>query len=158
MVVKIGLNMALRIPPLLQFFICAVVGWAASQALESLAFSWTLLLPIGVALVGTGIAIGVVAVGAFARASTTVNPIDPNKAETLVTTGIFRVSRNPMYLGMLLVLIGGAFLLSNLSALIGPALFVAAMTELQIKPEEQVLQSKFGDTYRVYSAQTRRWI
>lgn len=150
--------MALRIPPLLQFLICAMVGLAASQAFESLAFSWILFLPIGFGLVGAGVSIGIVAVGAFARASRTVNPIDPDQAETLVTTGIFQVSRNPMYLGMLLVLIGGAFLLSNLSAFIGPALFVAAMTELQIKPEEQVLQSKFGDTYRVYSAQTRRWI
>ncbi len=150
--------MKLKIPPIIQLFLCGMLGWAASHAFEIFAFSWALLLPVSFCLIGVGIAIMVVAVGMFASVNTTVNPVDPDKAETLVTTGLYQISRNPMYLGMLFVLLGGATLFSNLSAFIGPVVFFAAITELQIKPEENVLQMKFGDAYSAYRAKTRRWI
>ena len=150
--------MALRIPPLLQFLICASIGWVASQAFETLSLAWTPIRFVGFGLIGTGVVIGLIAVGVFTRSKTTINPLNPEQTQTLVTTGLYGFSRNPMYLGMLFALIGGACVFANALAFIGPALFIATMTELQIKPEEKVLHDKFGDSYSVYCTQTRRWI
>ena len=98
------------------------------------------------------------AVSAFVRAKTTVNPLDPGSAEKLVTTGLFRFSRNPMYLGMLLALTGWVIWLGAWSAMLAPALFIWIMTAFQIKPEERSLQLKFGDQFTLYRTRTRRWI
>ena len=98
------------------------------------------------------------ALGAFIRARTTVNPLAPEEAATLVTTGLYRISRNPMYLAMAAILTGGAFLMGNLSAFVAPILFVWLMTEFQIKPEERALQARFGEAFDAYRIRTRRWI
>ena len=87
-----------------------------------------------------------------------MNPLDPGSAEKLVTSGLFRYSRNPMYLGMLFVLTAGMILLGAWSAILAPVLFVWAMTEFQIKPEERSLQLKFGDQFSIYQTRTRRWL
>ena len=97
-------------------------------------------------------------VGAFVHAKTTVNPLAPESAEELVTSGLFRFSRNPMYLGMLLVLTGGLIWLGAWSAMLAPILFIWVITEIQIKPEERALQQKFGDQFTLYRSRTRRWI
>jgi|TARA_R110000824_G_scaffold149230_1_gene319333 protein-S-isoprenylcysteine O-methyltransferase Ste14 len=98
------------------------------------------------------------AVLAFVRARTTVNPLAPEQAQALVTTGLYRFTRNPMYLAMAFILIGGTLALSNIAALAAPAIFVGAITMLQIKPEERALQSVFGDEFSTYRNQTRRWL
>jgi len=100
----------------------------------------------------------IVALIAFARARTTVNPVEPEQAKTLVTTGLYRISRNPMYLAMALILLGSALRLSNIGVFIAPALFVWSITMFQIKPEERALQSIFGEDFTAYRQQTRRWL
>jgi protein-S-isoprenylcysteine O-methyltransferase Ste14 len=94
----------------------------------------------------------------FRRAGTTVNPIRIENASHLVTDGIYRISRNPMYVGVTLDLCGWAFFLGCLWTLIGPAIFVAYTTRFQIIPEERVLATKFGDSYRDYCRRVRRWL
>lgn len=84
--------------------------------------------------------------------------MNPDNAAKLVTIGIYRVSRNPMYLGMLLFLLAWALFLSNYAALFPPVLFVISMTLFQIKPEEKTLHNKFGPEYDDYSRRVRRWI
>jgi protein-S-isoprenylcysteine O-methyltransferase Ste14 len=117
--------------------------------------------------VGTGVAIVIALLGvgaavsgniAFRRAKTTVNPFKPETASSLVTSGIYRVTRNPMYLGMLLVLVGWAVFLANGIAVIAVALFPAYITRFQIKPEERALMALFGEQYASYSSRVRRWL
>jgi protein-S-isoprenylcysteine O-methyltransferase Ste14 len=94
---------------------------------------------------------------AFAKAKTTINPVDINAASTLVTTGIYGISRNPMYVGLAALLVALALALSNLWLLLGPLFFVAFTTRFQILPEERVMQSKFAD-YAAYRRRVRRWL
>lgn len=102
--------------------------------------------------------VGIAGVRAFARARTTVNPLQPQAASRLVTSGIYRHSRNPMYLALLLALLGWSAWLGNAAALLLIPLFVLAMNRLQIRPEERALESLFGDAFRSYARKVRRWI
>ena len=95
-----------------------------------------------------GIAIAVAAFLRFRQIGTTANPVDPNKATRLVADGVFRFSRNPMYLGLLLLLIGWAIWLGSASPWVIPPLFVIVITIVQIIPEEQALEQLFGEEYR----------
>lgn len=95
---------------------------------------------------------------AFRRARTTVNPLSPARASTLVVRGIYRHTRNPMYLGMLLVLAGWGVWLGNVLALLLLPLFVLTLNRLQIEPEERALRARFGEAFTQYAARVRRWI
>jgi protein-S-isoprenylcysteine O-methyltransferase Ste14 len=95
---------------------------------------------------------------AFRRAQTTVNPLTPQATSSLVTTGIYRYSRNPMYVGLLFVLAGwGCYLANGLALLVLP-LFVASMTRWQIIPEERFMAAKFGAEFEAYKRSVRRWL
>jgi protein-S-isoprenylcysteine O-methyltransferase Ste14 len=94
----------------------------------------------------------------FAGMKTTVNPMAPEKASALVTGGTYRISRNPMYLGLLLLLIALAVYWGTLAALIVVPAFVWYMTEFQIKPEEESLRKHFGAEYEAYLDRVRRWL
>ena len=106
----------------------------------------------------TGIAIDVAALTCFRKAGTTVNPLDPSKASRLVTDGVFRLSRNPMYLGLVLLLVGWGVWLGSASPWLVPPLFVIALTVVQIIPEEQALHRRFGEQYLSYRRKVARWI
>lgn len=94
----------------------------------------------------------------FRRAKTTVNPTKPESSSTLVKTGIYRGTRNPMYLGFLLMLAGWAIFIGNVLSLLGLPAFAFYMNQFQIKPEERALASIFGDEFRAYRSNVRRWI
>ncbi len=108
------------------------------------------------ALVGAGI--GVLGVTSFRRAATTVNPLRPAEASTLVVTGVYRVSRNPMYLGLLVVLLGWAVFLSNTVAFAWLPAFVVFMNRRQIAAEEVALDARFGTAFAAYRGKVRRWL
>ncbi|MEM9496055.1 MAG: isoprenylcysteine carboxylmethyltransferase family protein [Pseudomonadota bacterium] len=150
--------MKLLIPPPIQFLVCGGGAWLLARALPALDFSASVLLGAGWSLIAAGAAILVVSVLMFFKAKTTVNPHAPDRTKTLVRHGLYRFSRNPMYLAMALLLIGGAALLQNGAAFAGPVMFVLAVTYLQIMPEEKALREKFGDDYADYCRRTRRWI
>ncbi len=95
---------------------------------------------------------------AFKRARTTINPFKPQNTSSLVTSGIYRLTRNPMYLGLLMVVLGWATFLCSAFALLGPVAFVAYIARFQIVPEERVLSAKFGSGYSEYLARVRRWL
>lgn len=104
---------------------------------------------------------GVCAVGgfrAFGRARTTTDPTAPQNASSLVTSGIYTITRNPMYLGMLLVLVAIAVLLANPWCLLGPVAYIFYITRFQIMPEERILTAKFGADYTSFMTRVRRWI
>jgi protein-S-isoprenylcysteine O-methyltransferase Ste14 len=94
----------------------------------------------------------------FRRAKTTVNPTRPDSASSLVRTGIYRRTRNPMYVGFFLILTGWAAAFANVASFLVLPAFVAYMNRFQIKPEERALASIFGDDFRAYCAEARRWI
>jgi protein-S-isoprenylcysteine O-methyltransferase Ste14 len=147
----------LRIPPV-------VLALLFGAAMASLAYavpasvSIPATLPIAGALVFTGASVALAGVGAFRRQKTTVNPFTPERSSSLVATGIYRFSRNPMYLGLLLALVGWSVYLANwVSALLLPA-FVAYMNRFQIQPEEQALSERFAPEYLAYAKAVRRWL
>ncbi|KAB7622581.1 methyltransferase family protein [Alkalilimnicola sp. S0819] len=95
---------------------------------------------------------------AFRRARTTVNPMNPTQARALVTAGVYRYTRNPMYLGFVLLLVGWALYLANLPALLVVVGFIGYMNRYQIHPEERTLARLFGAAYREYCQRVRRWL
>nr|WP_255612533.1 isoprenylcysteine carboxylmethyltransferase family protein [Alcanivorax sp. 1008] len=131
--------------------------WAlTTHSLTGLSGSARLIVAVVLVLMGAGVSLaGVVS---FRRARTTVNPLKPEKTSSLVCSGIYRVTRNPMYLGFLLVLIGWAVMLGSAFAVLGPVLFVVYISRFQILPEERVLQNLFGDEFTAYQARVRRWL
>lgn len=151
-------SLELRVPPVP----LAGVFAAAMFGLSRLARAATLVLPgrAGLALgfLFLGLAIGLAGVVAFRAHATTVNPLDPGASSALVSSGVYRFSRNPMYLGLLLALVGWAAYLSNALAILLLPAFVAYLTRFQIKPEERILLSKFGEPFSRYMAAVRRWV
>jgi protein-S-isoprenylcysteine O-methyltransferase Ste14 len=107
---------------------------------------------------GIAVAIAVAALLRFRQSRTTVNPMDPGKASHLVTDGVFRLSRNPMYLALLLLLIGWAIWLGTISPWLVLPLFVIVITVGQIIPEERALMQLFGEKYLAYRGSVGRWI
>lgn len=111
---------------------------------------------VGIALIILGVLVVIGPAIAFRRAATTVRPFHDSSA--LVVSGMYRYTRNPMYVGMVVVLIGVAVLLGDLSPFIMPFVFVPVLTVRVIKHEEQMLQESFGDDYRELMKSVRRWI
>lgn len=151
-------QLELKVPPLLlvALFSAAMCLQASLTPLLSFSAAWQVLLAALFAIAGGAIALaGVVA---FRRAHTTVNPTNPASSSSVVSHGIYGYSRNPMYVGFFLLLLGVAVWLGNLLALFWLPLFVAYMNRYQILPEERVLEANFGADYRAYLARVRRWI
>lgn len=105
-----------------------------------------------------GICFDIAGISSFHRARTTVNPLRPERATSLVTSGVYRITRNPMYVGMLFILVSWALFLSSLWALLGPVAFILYMNRFQIRPEEQALARIFGDGFTAYTNKVRRWL
>ena len=147
-----------KIPPPLLTVLIALLMWRSTSitVTETLAPSWRYAVVI--VLIMAGVTFGLLGVLAFRAAQTTTNPLKPEQASALVTTGVYQVTRNPMYLGLLLWLLALAAYLWSWLLLAGPFIFVIYMTRLQIQPEERILQSCFGERYSAYAAKVRRWI
>lgn len=150
--------MTLRIPPLIQLALAACLGWILTEVFPALAYESSFVWAVGWCFVLGGIAVSLHAVTAFRRAQTTVNPVAPEKTKALVTTGLYKRSRNPMYVGMAAILIGIALLLQSYAALVSVPVLLLAITVLQIMPEEKVLAEKFGDDFDTYCKTARRWL
>ncbi len=151
-------GLELKIPPPLVALLSAVAMWGTARHFPTLEIPglFRISAAIAVALLGGGISLaGTIA---FRRAKTTVNPMKPENASSLVCSGIYKFTRNPMYVGLLLVLVAWAIWLSSVWALIGPLCFLLYINRFQIEPEERVLARMFGDSYINYKARVRRWI
>ncbi|WP_166256554.1 methyltransferase family protein [Marinobacter salicampi] len=148
----------LKVPPLLLVLLVGSLMWAASLLLAQLNFAFKARLIIAGCLLISGFVVILAAVVSFRRASTTVNPVAPDLASSIVTTGIYRYSRNPMYLGFLLVLAAWAVMLSHILAFVLLPAYVVYMNRYQIRPEERALKKKFGQAFLNYKASVRRWL
>lgn len=110
------------------------------------------------AIASVGVIIGMAGAIRFRHAKTTVNPMKPQMTSSLVTGGIYRYTRNPMYLGLLFVVVAWAVFLSSPWSLSGAVAFVLYIGRFQIIPEERVLSGLFGAAYTAYQLRVRRWL
>lgn len=94
----------------------------------------------------------------FRRARTTVNPLQPETASALVQRGVFSVSRNPMYLGLLGILVAWTLYLGAIAGIVVLVLFVAWMNRFQIGPEERAMATLFDREFSRYRSRVRRWL
>lgn len=149
-------RLELRVPPLaLAAGLALLMGWMAwPLAMPSFSLRWF----VPAAVVAGGAALALAGVRAFRQATTTVNPLEPLAASAMVTGGVYRLSRNPMYLGMALVLLGWSLWLGEWAGLLAVPLFVGWMQRYQIAPEERALEARFGPAFRLYCEQVRRWV
>ena len=150
-------SLELRIPPVALLIIFAAVMAVLAYAVPA-SVSVPERLTVAVVLVVAGALVALAGVVAFRRHKTTVNPFTPEQSSSLVATGIYRFSRNPMYLGFMLALVGWCAYLANwVSALLLPV-FVAYLNRFQIQPEERALKERFGQQFLAYSQSVRRWL
>ncbi|WP_418321032.1 methyltransferase family protein [Piscinibacter sakaiensis] len=147
----------LRVPPVAVVLLAAAAMWLLARLFPSAALVLPLRVVLAALFVVAGFAIALAGVVEFRRARTTVNPMTPEASSAIVSSGIYRHSRNPMYAGFLLALVGWAVFLANPVSLLGVALYVVYMNCFQIQPEERALQARFGEAYRGYMRSVRRW-
>lgn len=148
----------LRIPPVALVVLIGVGMWFLSRFAPSLTFYFPGRQFAALLFACLGIAVGLLGVAAFRSARTTVDPRIPEESSAIVSSGIYGWSRNPMYLGLLSILLGWALYLANGLSVPCLALFVLYMNRFQIRPEEQAMLSGFGDEYRIYIKSVRRWL
>lgn len=151
-------DMHLRIPPPIVAVAAAALIWVIGPLVPGLSFKFPGQQAIAAGLVAIGVVLDLVCVADFFRRRTTVNPLHPEKAARLITSGAYRMSRNPMYLGLSLALLGWAFFISNAAGVLVVPVFMFYLTQFQIKPEEQALEQLFGADYHAYAAKVRRWL
>ncbi|MFM8897172.1 MAG: methyltransferase family protein [Actinomycetales bacterium] len=123
-----------------------------------MALPWPWRTGIAVVLVSAALSLGIAAVLSFRRAKTTIHPLNPSHTSAVVVAGVYRASRNPMYLAMLIGLVAISVMLASPLALVLASGFVPLMNAVQVRPEERILADRFGDPYLEYCRQVRRWV
>ena len=152
-------SLELKIPPLAVVLIAAglmlLMRWLTPTLVVSLDLDVRMWAALPV--LAAGIAIAVAGVIQFRRSHTTVNPMTPERTSALVSSGIYRYTRNPMYVGMLLALLAFSVVLASPASLLILPAFVVYMNRFQIAPEERALAALFGDSFAAYKRDVRRW-
>jgi protein-S-isoprenylcysteine O-methyltransferase Ste14 len=151
-------SLEVRIPPPAVAATIAVAMWGTSRLAPLLQIPGPLRLATAAALLLVGIGFAAGGILAIRRARTTLDPTRPEQASSLVRSGIYRVTRNPMYLGLLCILVAWAVFLSSAWALLGPVVYVLYIGRFQITPEERALAKLFGNEFADYRAKVRRWL
>jgi len=148
----------IRFPPVAVTASFGLAMWLAARALPMLRFDFQGRRAVALALLALGAAISLAGVIEFRRARTTTNPLRPAAASSLVVTGIYTRTRNPMYLGFAVALLAWSAWLANPVTLLGIAGFVAWMNRIQIVAEERAIAALFGEEFERYRNRVRRWI
>jgi protein-S-isoprenylcysteine O-methyltransferase Ste14 len=151
-------KLELKIPPPVVALLVALAMWGVARNSDASAAPEMPRLLVAIALALVGVAFDVSGVIAFHRAKTTINPMKPQSTSSIVDSGIYRVTRNPMYVGLVFLLCAWAVFLGPWWALLGPLAFAAYIGRFQIAPEEKALAALFGAEYLSYKAKVRRWL
>jgi protein-S-isoprenylcysteine O-methyltransferase Ste14 len=151
-------SLELKVPPPVVAMLFALLMWLVPSLGWATGISFGYRLGVAILVASIGVGFGFSAMAAFVRSKTTMNPTKPGATTSLVTGGVFRLTRNPMYLSLVLYLLAWAVYLSNWLALLLVPLFVLYMDRFQIKPEERALSALFGPEYASYQARVRRWL
>ena len=146
----------LKIPPPILVLILVISNYFSSKKIDLINLPNQTLLSIIMLFIG--ILILIIPVFNFVKSKTTIDPIKFKKVNNLVTSGIYKYSRNPMYLGLLMVIISTSIFYLNIFSIITPFIFYFWMNRFQIKREENFLAEKFGQKYISYKSKTKKWI
>jgi protein-S-isoprenylcysteine O-methyltransferase Ste14 len=151
-------SLELKIPPPIVALLCAAGMWVIAQYtfpyFLSPAMRWALVAIYAL----LGAAFDFAGLLAFRQSKTTIHPMHPENSSTLVTHGIYRITRNPMYCGMASFLLAWAAYLQSPLSVLGVLVFIGYITRFQIKPEERVLHKLFGGEFAAYCVRVRRWL
>lgn len=148
----------LKVPPLVGGVVAALLIWLTARLMPGWTFHFRFQGMAAGALMLAGGLFAAAGVGLFRRARTTVDPRDPAASSTLVTGGVYRITRNPMYVGFVVILLGLCVQAGNLAALAWPFAFAWYLDWFQIRAEERLLREQFGAAFDQYVQRTRRWI
>ncbi len=161
-------KLELLIPPPLVAIVCLFFSWWLGQVhglwlfdnlMAGFIFNYPAIFQwLALVCMFMGAVCLITANGAFRRANTTLSPRQPQQATQLVTHGVFAISRNPMYLGIFLILLGAGLRFNSLASLVWAFVFFSYIQSFQIIPEEKILQKKFGKKYNDYCQRVRRWL
>ena len=152
------MKLELLVPPPAVAALAAALMWSIARALPGLGVGLPAAPWIGAALAAAGLLLELAGVLEFFRRRTTVNPMRPERASALVTDGVYRWSRNPMYLGWLPILAGWAVYLQHPLTLVMVPLFALYLARFQIVPEERAMEARFGEAFRAYRQRVPRWL
>ena len=148
----------LKVPPPVVALVLALLMWLTPAVAGLVPIPYPVRVLCAVVLVCVGQGISIAGMVAFRRAKTTVSPVKASLASSLVIRGVYRYTRNPMYVGLLLTLLAWAVFLANPFAALWVVVYVLYITRFQIIPEERVLTSLFGAEYEAYKGRVRRWV
>ncbi len=148
----------LKIPPPIYAISIALIMWLLSRYFPVVQLIFSPWNKLGIALMLLAGLLDLSSLYLFFKKRTTPNPMKPEFTTGLVMNGLYKISRNPMYLGLLTILFGFAIYLGNLTAFLLLPAFYFVITEMQIKPEERMLEEKFGEQYLDYKSKVRRWL
>ncbi len=151
-------SLDLKVPPPAVGALVAAAMWGVSSVGPQISMAPWLHYGLVTVLVMAGIAFDVLGLLAFRRSRTTINPLRPDRSSALVTGGVYRVTRNPMYVGMGLLLLAWAVVWAALLPFAGLVIFVLYLTKFQIQPEERILEGIFGAEFLAYKGRVRRWL
>ena len=154
--ITFGSKKKLKIPPPILVIILITSIYFSSDKLDLISIPYRTLFSI--VILSIGIVVIINPVVKFIKSKTTVNPVEFKNVEKLVTSGIYKYSRNPMYLGMIIIIISTTVYYLNFYSLLTPFIFYFWINRFQIKREEVFLEEKFGQKYLSYKTKTRRWI
>jgi len=148
----------IKVLPIAYVILFGIMMYVSSELFPSYAFELENAWFLSTVVFFLGVSITAISGLQFRKSSTTVNPLTPEKTSCLVVTGIYRFSRNPMYVGFFLFLFSVSIYLTNVVTLFFLPLFSLIINKFQIQPEEKVLETIFGDEYRQYLKSVRRWV
>ena len=148
--------MKTKIPPPILALIMIVLIYLSSLTIETFTFSYQTVLSVLVVVIGLGCAVP--SFRLFANNNTTISPFTPSETTALVTAGMYRYSRNPMYLGLVLLTIAATIFFGTWLGIVIVVAFIFLLNFLQIIPEEEALLDIFGEEYVEYKKKVRRWI
>jgi protein-S-isoprenylcysteine O-methyltransferase Ste14 len=152
------LKLSLKIPPVAQGIVAILLIWMLNLYAPLYRIIFIYQNIVAYALIVIGLIVAFSGVFVFVKGNTTVDPRSPERASALVIIGLYKYSRNPMYLGLLFVIIGIAAFFGALSGFFVVTLFVVYINKYQIVPEELALREKFGESYTKYTQEVRRWL
>jgi len=148
----------LKIPPPAVAVLMAGAMWGIALVAPLLEVPTFIRVVTAATIALAGVGFSLAGIISFRRARTTVNPMKPETTTSLVCSGIYGVTRNPMYVGLLFVLVAWAVFRSSAWALLGALAFVLYINQFQIAPEERALSAMFGTGYAAYKSRVRRWL
>jgi len=152
------MNLELKVIPPVQLLISSALMVSLTILFPQYNFDLQLSLPITVLLILIASSIGILALYDFHKHQTTFHPHTPEKTSTVVDTGVFALSRNPMYISLVIILLALGIFLQNYSSFIIIPLFIWYITRFQIIPEERMLDKLFPDDYQAYCQKVKRWV